>query len=234
MTERVPIYINNRNRLSTTWAMIEYLQDVPGALPIIVDNASTYEPLLDWYARCGVEIVYCRNRGPRAPWLVRHVLMTQCAYYVVTDSDLDLTAVPIDVLDVLREGLERYPDRIKAGLSLETYDLPQHFASTSIVQAWERKYWIDRLDARWWNADVDTTFALYRVGAEFPGIRPALRADRPYTARHVPWYRGESEEDRYYEQHANPQWSTWSNWDAPLETQPARKYHIDTLARHES
>jgi hypothetical protein len=232
MNEIVPIFINNRNRLSTTRGLIEYLQNVPDALPIIVDNASTYPPLLEWYDHCHVEVVYAeRNLGPRAPWLLRHFMMTRYPYYVVTDSDLSLMNVPGDVLDMLRSGLEQYPDLVKAGLSLETCDLPQHLQSTLMIQKWEDQFWKKRIEARWWKADVDTTFALYRRGAEWPGIRPALRSDRPYTARHVPWYRIESEEERYYEEHADPKWATWANWDKPIETQPARKHHVDTLRR---
>jgi hypothetical protein len=44
-------------------------------------------------------------------------------------------------------------------------------------------------------------------------IQPALRADRPYTARHVPWYRIMDEEELYYETHADHTWaSTTKSW----------------------
>ena len=220
----IPIYINNRDHLTTTRALVAYLQRIPHTLPIIVDNESTYPPLLEWYAACGVTVVRVRNLGPRAPWLIRHDLMRDCLYYAVTDSDLDLTGVPLDVFDVLREGLERYPDRVKAGLSLEINDLPERLASTHLIRRWEHKFWLSRLDERWWEAGIDTTFALYRSGWDWPGIFPALRADRPYTARHMPWYRMDTEEERYYGEHANPEWATWSNWDRPLRTQPARAH----------
>src|SRR5512139_1795296 len=98
----VPIYINNRNRLTTTRRMVEYLRDVPGALPIVVDNASTYGPLLEWYQNCECEVIRMGgNIGPHAPWFVRD-LVRGAPYYVVTDADLDLADVPIDVLEVLR------------------------------------------------------------------------------------------------------------------------------------
>ncbi len=225
----IPIYINNRNRLTTTRALVDYVQHIPQTMPILVDNDSDYPPLLEWYKACGVNVIQLRNVGPRAPWTLRHALMRDCLYYVVTDSDLDLTGVPLDMLDVLREGLERYPDRIKCGLSLEIEDLPERFASTRVIRRWEQKYWLKRVGARWWDAGVDTTFALYRSGRDWPGIFPSLRADRPYTARHVPWYRLDTEEERYYARHANPEWATWANWDKPIETQPARAHHLRTM-----
>lgn len=231
MNDIVPVYINNRNRLSSTRRMVEYLRTVPNAYVIIVDNASTYAPLLDWYEHCGVEVRYqASNLGPRAPWLIRDFMMQRFPYYVVTDSDLDLSDVPNDTLEVLHSALIEFPAIVKAGLSLEVCDLPQHLDSTAIIRAWEEKYWQRLIDERWWQADVDTTFALYRRGSEWPGIRPALRANRPYTARHLPWYRIPSDEETYYEQHADPRWATWSNWDKPIETQPARAHHLRLLA----
>jgi len=237
MVDPVPVYINNRNRLTTTRGLIDYLRNVPGAYPIIVDNASTYPPLLAWYDRCGVEIVYCVfNIGPRAPWLIGHPLMSSYAHYAVTDSDLDLAGVPIDLFDVLRRGLDQHPRPVKAGLSLEISDLPIDIESTAVIRTWEDQFW-QRFHNGWWQADVDTTFALYRSGVDWPGrhwpgLHPAVRADRPYTARHMPWYRANTEEDRYYEQHVDPRWSTWSNWDAPIATQPARAQHLQCMRQH--
>jgi hypothetical protein len=229
MNEIVPIYINNRNRLATTRGLIDFLYHVSGAHPIIVDNASTYPPLLEWYAQCAVEVVYTKqNLGPRAPWLIQHEMMPRCVYYAVTDSDLDLTGVPLDLLQVLASGLAKFPQATKAGLSLEICDLPADYESTAVIQAWEDQYW-QRFEDGWWLADVDTTFALYRAGENWPGLSPAVRADRPYTARHEPWYRSRTDEDIYYEQHADPRWATWSNWDKPIRTQPARAQHLEVM-----
>jgi hypothetical protein len=222
----IPIYINNFNRLTTTRNMVEYLAGVPDALPVIIDNFSTYKPLLKWYSHCPVEAIRMgNNHGPLAPWLFKN-LARGADYYVVTDADLDLTGVPTDVLQVLRSGLEKYPRRVKAGLSLETRDLPQHLDSTRIIQEWEARFWKTRIDERWWSANIDTTFAMYRAGEMWRGTGPALRADRPYTARHVPWYRIDTDEESYFSEHADKRWSTWTAWDYE---NPARKVVLDVL-----
>ena len=36
--------------------------------------------------------------------------------------------------------------------------------------------------------DIDTTFAVYRKDGPQGHYGPAIRANRPYTARHLPWY----------------------------------------------
>ena len=132
----IPVWINNRDRLSTTRALVEYLRQVPGCRPIIVDNASTYPPLLGWYGRCGVEVQRLAfNGGSQAPWRFAD-LARGAAYYAVTDSDLDLDGVPLDLLAVLRDGLNRFPEANKAGLSLEVHDLPDTPLADQ-ARAWE-------------------------------------------------------------------------------------------------
>ncbi len=161
-----PVWINNRNRLTTTRAMVEYLAGVPGALPIIVDNASTYPPLLEWYAQYKGEVIRLNeNLGPWAPWIVSGDLARGNDYYVVTDSDLDLAGVPVDVLEKLRDGLEKHPDMIKTGLSLEINDLPSwQEIGLENNHEWESAYWRHKTEDGWWIAITDTTFAMYRRG----------------------------------------------------------------------
>lgn len=204
------VFINNRDRLTSTRAMVEYLSRAPGAEVTIIDNASTYPPLLEWYDGCGVEVVRLReNLGPRALWRSTG-LVPASEDYAATDSDLDLSLLPLDLLEALRAGLALYPKIVKAGLSLEIDDLPAGTPLTLRIREWESRWWRRRLNDFWWDADTDTTFAVYRAGTtEWPGVLPAARADRPYTARHLPWY-GMTDEDEYYFDHCNPEWASWA------------------------
>lgn len=206
----VPILINNRDRLTTTRKMVDDCRRFGGE-PMIVDNASTYPPLLEWYESRPCEIVRLNtNEGPRAPWQVP----IDSPQYVVTDSDLDLSGVPSDVLVVLADGLNRYPWAVKAGLSLEIDDLPDGYKFKTMVLDRERPAWSDPVDARFYRANIDTTFAMYRVDPPWNGdYGPAIRSARPYTARHVPWYSRTDERDEeelYYLRNLNPQGIFWS------------------------
>lgn len=179
--------------------MADYLGGVPGAEVVILDNGSTWGPLLDWYASCPYEVRRLgRNIGHRAPWVVGAVFERPSPFYVVTDPDLDISAVPKDLLQVLHEGLRRYPERMKCGLSLELRDLPEGLR-TEKIRAFQEKFWTRRLDARYFDAGVDTTLAMYhrsRRDIGFAAVRGhGLRTDRPYTARHLPWYVKQGEED---------------------------------------
>lgn len=210
----IPIWINNRNRLTTTRAMVAYCENLPGAMPIIFDNASVYPPLIEWYY--GYQKIVIRsqtNRGPWAVWESHKRPWLASDYYVVTDSDLDLSGVPFDVLDKMRECLDRHPNLIKVGLSLEINDLPSGLIADYAKQ-WEGDYWTRQPEPGWWDAPVDTTFAMYRAGWHCASscTSPAWRMDRPYTARHIPWYRVMDDEERYIEAHADLGWSMTANF----------------------
>ena len=46
----IKVVINNRNRLTTTKNLVEHLLRLnPEEKIIIIDNKSSYQPLLDWY-----------------------------------------------------------------------------------------------------------------------------------------------------------------------------------------
>ncbi len=211
------ILINNRDRLSTTRAMVEDVVRM-GGTPIVLDNDSSYPPLLDWYKNAPCEIVRLgRNIGSRAPWLSQAVeTYAPGGRYVVTDSDLDLSEVPSDALSRMEALLDRLPWATKIALSLRTDDLPPE--CHAIVWKNEHSYW-EKLDqaANAYFADTDTTFALYRSTNPFSNHIPApyptgspfytgMRLAPPYAARHLPWYQYEdslSDEDRYYRDHAS-------------------------------
>ena len=185
----IPVFINNRDWLTSTRRLVEHVRRLPDAVPFIVDNASTYPPLLEWYVSLrDVEVIRLeQNVGPHAPWQVKAELRAS-NYYVVTDSDLDIGNIPLDVLSVLRSGLDRYPKAAKAGLSLEIDDLPDQSPLKDSVRKHELQFWTEKLSPKWWWAGIDTTFAMYRPGEGYGRCYDCLRADRPYTARHLPWY----------------------------------------------
>ena len=194
----IPVYINVRNRYTTTRLLTEQVVRLPSAVPILIDNASDWPPLLDWYATCPFEVVYLgENAGHQAPW--KRVIPFGAGFerryggrrYVVTDCDLDIAACPADVLDVLQEPLNWNRGVVKSGLSLRIDDLPEwQFAAVR----WETQFWRTPIEGgRFYDAMVDTTFAMYDCHSPHsramvvPGTK-AVRSAPPYWARHMPWY----------------------------------------------
>ena len=190
----IPVYINTFNRLTTTRNLVEQLKRVPDAQPVIVDNDSKYEPLLDWYATNPCDIVRLReNLGHHAPWLSGVISNDDAQRYVVTDCDIDIEGVPVDVLSVLQSAFEwRLHKPVKSGLALRLDDLPPWQTE---VKTWEARFWTRRVshDWRFYHGEIDTTFAMYESSTPFemamsvPKAK-AVRLAGEYQARHMPWY----------------------------------------------
>ena len=183
--------IINYNRLTLPVAMADWLA-ARGCEPVIIDNASTYPPLLAYYDACPYAVVRMpHNAGHRVAWDAAYGLLGRLGItgrYIITDPDLDHTGVPDDFLAVLHKGLDRYPEALKCGLSLEVNDLPDTEAGRLVRDVHEARWWHTPLDSEYYRAGVDTTLALYCENARNYFIHPAIRTNRPYTARHVPWY----------------------------------------------
>jgi hypothetical protein len=179
--------------------MADYLHDC-GIDPVFIDNASTYQPLLDYYKTCNYQtILLDKNYGHTVIWNAGILFKLGIDdEYIVTDSDLDLSEVPKDFLDVLRKGLDKYPKYEKCALSLRIDDLP-NIEFSNFVRKTESGYWQRPLDDMYFDAATDTTFSLYRTRVKsFNSIRTNI----PYCARHVPWYYTDmndiSDDEKYY------------------------------------
>jgi hypothetical protein len=84
-----PIIINNFNRLTSTRSMYESLRSRNFNNIIILDNSSTYPPLLDWYATLNQnEVVrFSSNIGAHCLFESGYLKHIESEYVVYSDSD---------------------------------------------------------------------------------------------------------------------------------------------------
>ena len=196
MIDPIPIFIISFNRLTVLKQTIKSYHDyIKTPFEIIIwDTGTTFLKTVDYLKgleQSGIK-VYRENKQR---YTLKHHLYAKLnpvikdyflksknksPFYIVTDPDLDLTGIPDDFLSVLEEGLRRYPQFNKCGFSLEINDLPNQ-----VTIDWESRYWQKPLDSMYFSADIDTTFALYKVNRI---TLSGIRTNRPYTAKHVPWY----------------------------------------------
>lgn len=190
----IPVYINVFNRLTTTRNLVEQVKQLGNAQPVVIDNDSDYAPLLEWYESKPCDIVRLKeNLGHHAPWTSGVVSGDGASMYVVTDCDIDIHGVPLDVLDVLKCPFSwNHFHPVKCGLALRIDDLPPWQAA--VVQ-WESRWWKQRAvsGSHWYRAAIDTTFAMYLRGTTMRQVQdvvrtPAVRLGGDYQARHMPWY----------------------------------------------
>lgn len=212
----VPIIINNRNRLTTLQMMINWLEPIGFSRIIILDNDSTYPPLLDFYRKTSHQVVKLRaNIGYLALWESELFDRIRTAHYIYSDSDVVPTETcPTNILELFEYGLERYSQFNKVGFSLKIDDIPHHCQARDQIISHENQFWAKPLDAQFYEAHIDTTFALYRPFARGGWWEPALRTSSPYSARHLPWYVNSNcltEEELYYKTHVSPLSSYWTS-----------------------
>jgi glycosyltransferase involved in cell wall biosynthesis len=238
--KEIPIYIVSFNRLECLKRLINCLENRGYRNIHIVDNASTYQPLLEYLRSIPYPVHSLdQNYGHLAFWTsgkFSNVIKT--SYYVVSDPDvLPVEECPDDFIQYFLSILIKYPNVNKVGFSLKTDDIPDHFTLKSTVTEWESQFYKNTMYIHGrvcYKGNLDTTFALYgpRKGAPLKGTSflQAIRTGFPYQARHLPWYSDsnkKTEEDVFYQNAAISESTTWCG-DKP-EEDIRRRYRIHVL-----
>ncbi len=206
----IPIFINSRDRVECLRKLINWLWDNDYRNIYVLDNASTYQPLLIYYQETlknlGVNVLYLRkNMGHLALWKsgILEKLNVQTPF-VYTDSDVvPIHECPQDCikyfLRILRENL--FIQKVGFGIK---YDDITFYNKTETMKI-EKRYWEYPIKEGQYFASVDTTFALYR-NTRYYTFRESIRTGYPYMINHLPYYydyENLPEDEKYYMDHAN-------------------------------
>lgn len=195
MSALLPIFVNCRDRVTDLRELVAWLERAGHERIILIDNDSTWEPLLEYLATSPHEVLRMgENCGSKALWN-RELVPDEP--FVYTDPDVvPVEDCPTDAVLHLSDILERAPAHCwKAGLGLKLDDVPRDGRpmewEESLVSA-------DReIEPGVFDSLVDTTFALYRPSAPFNLY--GIRTGAPYQVRHMPWYAEDlSDENRHY------------------------------------
>lgn len=187
---RIPLVIIAYNNPFFVRRFVEQAQRLPNPL-IILDNDSSYPPLLRYYDTLKDRVTVVRmphNHGHR----VHEVCDFLPRRYLLSDPDLDLNRdMPANVAEHLLRISERHGAG-KTGLALDISDHRDFVKGGygDLVFSIESQYRARPIqDATYelYDAPVDTTFCL--VNKDHPQDRQ-VRVAREFTARHLPWYEG--------------------------------------------
>lgn len=212
----IPIIINNCNRLTYTKNLVEQLQHLGYEEIYILDNGSTYEPLLEWYkSNPHLNVERLENIGHLALYSSGVInKFKKYPWVVYTDSDIELNSkTPRGFIERMVEIGESLGYN-KVGLALKIEDLPDTLYGR-VVKRHEQQFWNEEIRPNIYRADVDTTFCVLRPSQRY-GYK-ALRIGGDYTARHLPWYsdfQNLTDEEKYYIEHA----AEWSSYKRFYET----------------
>lgn len=199
----IPVVINNYNRISHLLKLIDWLEKAEMQNIYIIDNASTYQPLLDYYNTTKHNVIKLNaNLGYKAFWDTSIHLWFKGLPYIYTDPDVvPIEECPADAVRFLQEILNMYKKINKVGFGLKIDDIPDFYQNKLAVIEWEKKYWEQPVAKDLYKADIDTTFALYRSNSVKQQWGKTFRTGGKYLARHLPWYENPdslSEEEIFY------------------------------------
>jgi hypothetical protein len=191
--KEIPIIINNFNRLESVKKLIASLEKRGYKNIFIIDNLSTYPPLLQYYDNCKYPIFRLeKNLGKNALWLSGIYNRFKDDFFVYSDSDIvPIDECPDDFLLFFLNVLKSHKFAQKIGFSLKIDDLPDCYSMKQEVISYEQFFYKHKVSDLLYFAPIDTTFALYRPRAKRRHANYNIEMYRtayPYEARHLPWY----------------------------------------------
>ena len=217
-SKKIPIIIISFNQLFYLEKLIACLRKNGFENIVIIDNNSTYKPLLEYFNSIEKDVKIERlqkNYGHLVFWRRFDLFAKYCTgYYVVTDADIvPFENCPSDFLVKFADKLDQYKAKTKVGFGLEISSIPDTNPNKTKIIDWENKFWVSKIDNTVFDSDIDTTFALYRpyYHRKNKNFKTALRFDYPYVALHGGWYINLdqlTEEQQFYFDTANNS-SSW-------------------------
>lgn len=218
----IPVFITVRDQLHCPRNLARQCRELRNCEPILLDNGSTYPETVEWLHSGEFPAFFHQNLGNNVAWNGGHVLELGDhlrkygdGYFVVTDGDVDIDGLPVDLLRDMAALLDETEAR-KVALSLRIDDLPEWNPDLDKILSVEAKFWKQERNGatgQYFIADSDTHFSMYRAGDGWGGY-DGVRIGSPYIARHVPWYWDENNltpDVEWYIRHMDSAYSTWSN-----------------------
>lgn len=203
--KKIPIIINNFNRLSFLKKLINSLEKRGYHNIYIIDNNSTYPPLLEYYKKCPYTIFRLKqNVGYKAIWDTNIYNIFKKSFYVYTDSDMEIDeSCPDDFMKFFLNVHKKHPHCQKVGFGIRIDNLPNCFCNKKKVITYENQFWENEISPKVYKAMIDTTFALYKPfeGGPANPLKETYRTGFPYVIKHLPWYLDSSnynDEEIYY------------------------------------
>jgi len=198
----IPLIIPNFNLLSYTKNLINWWHFYyPDNKVIIIDNGSTYRPLLDFYSEIheegrykNVNLVYNMHNNFRDN-LKLYLENSGHEYYVISDPDImPHPSTPYNFLEIYKNLIDNHQFH-HVGFQLIIDDLPSWANKKDWIifnEGQLRNHSIEIAGYKGHKAPIDTTFALYKASnGGWQSPMPGTNWDncvRMFSAYHLPWY----------------------------------------------
>lgn len=217
----IPVIIINFNQLYYLEKLISFLVERKFENIVIIDNQSSYPPLLEYYKNIENQITihYLDENLGHKVFYQKLDLFNQYAkgYYFLTDADIVPNEnLPENFPSKMLSILDKYfRATTKVGMALRIDDIPDAFPLKKEVISWEQQFWQSELEVQVYKASIDTTFALYKPGYFYKEQKDFIKGIRIaglYTSIHGGWYKdinNLTEEEEFYQKTTNSS-SSWN------------------------
>lgn len=218
---KIPVIIINFNQLFYLKQLLDFLIERKFENIVIIDNGSSYKPLLEYYETINNRVIIER-RTDNLGHLVffkdtKRYKKYRRGFYILTDPDIVPNPLLPDnfVRKMIRKMMKHFLIANKVGFALDIKDIPDYYPQKENVLRWEVQYWSKEIEENVFVADTDTTFAIYRPGYKLKkdsNFLAAIRLGGNFTAKHGGWYLdidNLSEENKFYMNSVNKS-ATWS------------------------
>ena len=201
----IPIYIPVFNNPTYTRNMVRQLNELEYENIVIIDNASSFPPMVEMLAEMEKQIKIIRlpeNRGPH--FIIRDVSFYNELpnFFCLTDPDIEFSnEMTHNFLNILKDiSIEHSAGKVGLALKIpDEEELSEKFINLDgkrwRVIDWEQQFWRERIgktDAgdEIYSTTIDTTFALYNkkyfdINDRYKGLRVAGR----FTSKHLGSYK---------------------------------------------
>ncbi|WP_199089674.1 glycosyltransferase [Bosea sp. ASV33] len=230
LIDNATFFVISFNQLTYLKNIVEFFIKNKIKNVIIIDNASSYPPLLAYLDTIPFKVHRMTENYGHMVLFENETFKEEIDknYFFLTDPDvLPVPECPNDFSFVFMDILLRNNLKNKVGFSLKIDDLPNHYELRDNVVAWESRFFNDKRtykDIQIYDSPIDTTFALYRPRREWrtTDFFAAFRVGAPYMARHLPWYRNLSkmtDEELFYKRTDKGS----SNWNGTMSSDELHK-----------
>ena len=209
----IPVFIISYNQYTYLKSMIEQLSKYPNMTIYVIDNKSTYPPLVEYLKSIEgtVKVLYQPENYGHTVYERDDIIALGGDKYIVTDPDLLLNPkLPNNFIEILCNLSDKYKTN-KIGFALDiknNINLNRKVNVTAnnsgmetsnqwleykglTIPGWEERFWKDRVedpDYELYKAFVDTTFGLINKAYYQKGkMDNCLRIAGDFTAVHRTW-----------------------------------------------
>ena len=234
----IPIIIINFNQLDYLKKLIHFLQERKFENIIIIDNHSTYPPLLEYYMSLkNVKIEMMEENFGNMVFFKNESLQEKYGkgFFVLTDADIVPNEnLPEDFMKVMMSILIKEFNTVnKVGFALDIENIPEYYVFKDKVIRWEKKFWKKKYKETplSYKAYIDTTFAIYKpfypTKFNHQEFLEGVRLAGDFTAIHGGWFvdiNNLTEEQIYYQETSSSASSWLINKDGALDPKHSSKY----------